>query len=87
LHYPYINDQLAEYCYRLPDHLKIRNGVTKWGFRQICKKYLPAMMMDRVKMGGPVFPVNKAMGWVVEGGYDKTIYLAKQIEILKLKNK
>ena len=85
LHYPYINNELAEYCYKLPDHLKIRNGVTKWGFRQICKKYLPEFIMDRSKLGGPVFPVNKVMGWMEKGEFDKSIYIQKQKETLGIK--
>lgn len=82
LHYPYINDVFAEYCYRLPDHLKIRGGVTKWAFRQICKKYLPEIMMDRHKMGGPVAPVNQ---WIPNTGkeFDKEAYLELQEELLK----
>ena len=82
LFYPYIDGTLAEYCYRLPDNLKIRDGVTKWAFRQICKKYLPAFMMDRGKMGGPVAPVNLWLGDTSCGEFDKTAYLKKQEEIL-----
>lgn len=84
-HYPYINPELAEYCYRLPDHYKIRNGVTKWAFRQIAMKYLPEMMRDRAKMGGPVAPVNRFMGWFDrEGDFGKTTYLEEQKRILNL---
>ncbi len=84
-HYPYIDEIFAEYCYELPDHLKIRNGTTKWAFRQICKKYLPEMMWDRSKMGGPVAPVNQ---WLMKGkkeGFDKEAYLELQKEILNEK--
>ena len=81
LHYPYINEEFAEYCYQLPDHLKVRNGVTKWAFREICKKYLPEFVWDRSKMGGPVAPVNDWLG--IGGGFDKTEYLKRQKEILK----
>ena len=81
LHYPYINDEFAKYCYALPDKMKIRNGITKWGFRQICSKYLPAMMMNRSKMGGPVAPVNKFMGWDLDP-FDKSKYIEKQKELL-----
>lgn len=80
LHYPYINEQFAEYCYMLPDHLKIRNGVTKWAFRQIAMKYLPEFMRNRSKMGGPVAPVNEWLGLGV--GYDKEKWLQIQREIL-----
>jgi asparagine synthase (glutamine-hydrolysing) len=81
LHYPYINNELAEICYKLPDHYKIRGGVTKWIFRQICKKYLPEIVIGRHKMGGPVAPVNMFMGWDV-GPYDKTEYIKAQEKIL-----
>ena len=80
LHYPYIDDAFAEYCYKLPDHLKIRNGVTKWAFRQICKKYLPEFMWDRAKMGGPVADVN---GWLFgKQGFDKKDWLEYQRKVL-----
>lgn len=83
LHYPYINDELAEYCYKLPDRLKIRNEVTKWGFKQIAMKYLPEIMRDRNKMGGPVAPVNKLMGWDLDA-FDKSKYISEQRKILNL---
>ena len=81
LHYPYINKEFAEYCYKLPDSLKIRDGVTKWAFRQICKKYLPGFMMDRAKMGGPVAPINL---WLnkPELGFGKEAWLKFQEAIL-----
>lgn len=81
LHYPYIQEKFAEYCYRLPDDLKIRDGVTKWAFREVCMKYLPEIMRDRTKMGGPVAPINK---WITnEGGeFDKTAWLKLQQSIL-----
>lgn len=82
LHYPYINDEFAEFCYQLPDNLKIRNGVTKWAFKKLSLRYLPETMADRPKMGGPVFPVNKLMDWMEYGEFDKTIYIRKQKEIL-----
>lgn len=85
LHYPYINPVFAEYCYALPDHLKVRNGITKWAFRQICKKYLPEMMWDRSKMGGPVAPVNHWLRNQSDNEFDKTLYLKKQEEILNEK--
>jgi asparagine synthase (glutamine-hydrolysing) len=81
-HYPYINEELAEYCYHLPDNMKIRNGVTKWGFRKIALKYLPPLLKDRAKMGGPVAPVNKLMGWEDLGDFEKGRYLEEQKKIL-----
>jgi asparagine synthetase B (glutamine-hydrolysing) len=83
LHYPYINQEFAEYCYMLPDHLKIRNGVTKWAFREVCRKYLPEFVMDRAKMGGPVAPVNHWIDGAMENGeFSKEKYLQLQKDIL-----
>lgn len=84
-HYPYINDELAEYCYKLPDEMKIRNGVTKWAFRKIALKYLPTLLKDRSKMGGPVAPVNRLMDWDLDD-FDKSRYIKEQKRILNGKN-
>lgn len=81
LHYPYIDSDLAEYCYKLPDSMKVNNGVTKWAFRQICKKYLPKIMWNRTKMGGPVAPVNRIMGWDLPD-LDKSMYIKYQEDVL-----
>lgn len=82
LHYPYINHDFAEYCYNLPDDLKIRNGVTKWAFKKIADKYLPPIMKGRIKMGGPVAPANALMGWTDMGDFGKDRYLEEQRKIL-----
>lgn len=83
LHYPYINEEFAEYCYRLPDDMKIKNGRTKVAFKEIAMKYLPEIMRNRVKMGGPVAPVNKLMGWNLDD-FDKSKYIEEQKRILGL---
>lgn len=83
LHYPYINEDLAEYCYKLPDDMKIKDGRTKVAFKEIAMKYLPEIMRNRTKMGGPVAPVNKLMGWDNMGDFGKEKYIEKQKEILK----
>lgn len=84
-HYPYINEELAEFCYRLPDDIKVRDNITKWGFKEISKKYLPLVMHDRSKMGGPVAPVNKIMGWDLSM-FDKAKYIEEQQKILGIKD-
>jgi asparagine synthase (glutamine-hydrolysing) len=86
LHYPYIEESFANYCYHLPDDLKVRNGVTKWAFRQVCKKYLPEFMWDRAKMGGPVAPVNLWLGDTKKGEFNKDAYIKLQEKILNEKN-
>jgi len=82
LHYPYIDPLFAEYCYRLPDDLKVRDGVTKWAFRQVCKKYLPELVWNRAKMGGPVAPVNHWLGGS-ESEFSKERWIQYQQKILQ----
>lgn len=82
-HYPYINEEFAEYCYKLPDDMKIKDGRTKVAFKEIAMKYLPEIMRNRNKMGGPVAPVNRLMGWDLDD-FDKSKYIEEQKKILGL---
>ena len=82
LHYPYIEPFFAEHCYRMPDNFKVRDGVTKWAFRQVCMKYLPEIMRNRHKMGGPVAPVNHWLGGA-ESEFSKEVWIQHQQKILK----
>ena len=38
---PFLDYRLVEFCFRLPDHMKIRRGVTKWGLREAMAEILP----------------------------------------------
>lgn len=85
-HYPYINEKLAEYCYQLPDEMKIKDGRTKVAFKEIAMKYLPEIMRDRNKLGGPVAPVNKFLGCEdTMGDFGKEKYIEAQKKILNIK--
>lgn len=83
--YPYMNDEIAEYCYNLPDRCKVLFKNTKRIFRIICRKYLPRSVVYRkTKMGGPVAPINMFMGWdKEEGDFGKKHYLKLQEDILR----
>jgi asparagine synthase (glutamine-hydrolysing) len=48
---PFLDHQLIEFALALPDHLKIRDGKTKWILRQILYKYVPPALIERPKMG------------------------------------
>lgn len=48
---PLLDHRVIEFAWRLPLSLKIRNGVGKWPLRQILKRYVPAGLVERPKMG------------------------------------
>jgi asparagine synthase (glutamine-hydrolysing) len=48
---PYLDRDVVELAWRIPQNMKIRGGQTKWILRQILGKYLPQSMIDRPKMG------------------------------------
>ena len=48
---PYLDHQLIEFMWRLPLHMKIRNGETKWLLRRVLEKHVPKHLFDRPKMG------------------------------------
>jgi len=83
LHYPFLDNHLADFCYHLRDDVKIRGGITKWVFRQVAKKYLPKEVIFRHKMGGPVAPVNLIMDWMDDGEFGKKNWIEYQKNILK----
>ena len=56
---PFLDHQLVEFSFRLPERLKLRRGVnTKYVLRQAMKNILPKEILHRGKMGFPV-PVGK----------------------------
>jgi asparagine synthase (glutamine-hydrolysing) len=49
---PYLDDhRVVEFAWRLPLHMKIRNGKGKWLLRQVLNQYVPSRMVKRPKKG------------------------------------
>ena len=48
---PFLDRDLVEFAWSLPQHMKIRNGQGKWLLRRLLDRYVPRALMDRPKMG------------------------------------
>lgn len=54
---PLLDHRVVEFAWRLPLHLKVRNGKSKWALRQVLYQHVPAELVERPKMGFGV-PIN-----------------------------
>lgn len=48
---PFLDHRLVELAFSLPSSVKVRRGVTKWVVKEIARRYLPADVVDRRKVG------------------------------------
>jgi len=48
---PYIDEKVVEFSAKLPPHMKIRNGETKWILKKVAERYLPHDVIYRPKTG------------------------------------
>lgn len=48
---PFLDRRLVEFAFSLPSNLKVRRGTTKWIVKEVARRYLPAEIVDRRKVG------------------------------------
>ena len=48
---PFLDHRVAEFAWRLPLTLRIREGVGKWILRQVLNRYVPRELVERPKFG------------------------------------
>jgi asparagine synthase (glutamine-hydrolysing) len=48
---PYLDHNVVEFAWRLPDRFKIRGNQTKWILRQLLYRHVPRDLIERPKMG------------------------------------
>ena len=48
---PFLDHELVEYVYNLPDQIKMKNNKTKWILKKILEKHFPKHIVNKSKMG------------------------------------
>jgi asparagine synthase (glutamine-hydrolysing) len=48
---PLLDHRVVAFAWRLPAHMRIRNGETKWLLRRVLDRYVPRALIERPKMG------------------------------------
>lgn len=48
---PFLDRDVMEFAWRLPMHMKLRNGKGKWILRQLLDRHVPRALIERPKMG------------------------------------
>ncbi|WMS86193.1 asparagine synthase (glutamine-hydrolyzing) [Pleionea litopenaei] len=48
---PLLDKKLIEFAWTVPNHMKLKDGQSKWLLRQVLYKYVPKELIERPKMG------------------------------------
>ena len=81
-HQPFMSHAVKQFAKELPSKYKIKGFETKFLLREMARKYLPSSVANRKCKSGLVAPVNKWMGWMEKGEFNKEEYMKHQRKIL-----
>ena len=48
---PFLDNDVVALAWRLPPHMKLRGGVSKWVLREVLARYVPPVLTERAKAG------------------------------------
>jgi asparagine synthase (glutamine-hydrolysing) len=48
---PFLNHQVVEFAWRIPQSMKLRDGTGKWILREVLYRHVPKKLIERPKMG------------------------------------
>ena len=70
---PFLDHRVAALAWRLPMHMKIRSGTSKWALRQILYKYVPRELIERPKAGFAI-PIGQWLRGPLRGWADELLH-------------
>ena len=88
---PFLDKNLYEFSWSIPENIKIKNGITKYPLRKLLEKYVPKKLSEQPKMGFAIPIDNWLRGSLKKWAEDqldikqnKTDWMFKPGEINKL---